>query len=390
MPASPIYLDHAATTPLDPQVREAMAPFWETIYGNPSSLHRWGREAKKAMESARSCIAECLNATPDEIIFTSGGTEANNQALLGVARHFQHLAGRHLITSSVEHPSVLNPCRALASQGWKVTCLPVDSEGRVSVSDLEAALCEETVLVSIMHGNNEIGTLQPIEAIGTLLKRRGIFFHTDAVQTAGKLPLDLAALPVDALTLSGHKLYGPKGTGLLYVRKTALQPQPLLLGGGQESDRRSGTENLPGLVGLAAALQQSLARMPEETPRLYRLQESLIQGIEAQIPGALLNGPRNLPDRVPGNVNFSFPPSTGDALVLQMDMKGIAVSSGSACHSAVIEPSHVVLATGQSEPVAQSTLRFSLGRGTRQEDLEAVLAVLPGIVERLGRPKINR
>lgn len=378
-----IYLDHAATTPLDPEVREAMLPFLGESYGNPSSLHRPGKAAKKAIEQARHSLRQSLGGDSNGFIFTSGGTEANNLAILGYGRLFSERQQKHLITSAIEHPCILEPSRWLESQGWSVTFLPVDSEGRIELEVLKAACRPETVLVSLMHGNNEIGTLQDIDSIGTYLQARGILFHTDAVQTVGKLPIDLATFPVDALTLSGHKLYGPKGIGALYVRPGSPQPLPLIMGGGQQDNLRSGTENVVGIVGLAKALQLSMEQQPTEALRLGKLQAFLIKAIEAAIPTAQLNGPRDLNQRVLGNVNFSFPPIGGDALVLQMDMRGIGVSSGSACHSAVIEPSHVVLALGKSVEIAQSTLRFSLGRSTTQADVDQVLAVLPGIIQRL-------
>jgi cysteine desulfurase len=261
--------------------------------------------------------------------------------------------------------------------------LPVDGEGRIRLEDLESALTPETGLVSIMHGNNEIGTLQPIEEIGAYLQRQEVFFHTDAVQTVGKVPIDLSRLPVDALTLSAHKLYGPKGVGALYVRPGAPNPQPLLMGGGQQNNLRSGTENVAGIVGLAAALEICVAQMPQETARQFKLMQFLIETLEAKIPTAVLNGPRMPSKRVPGNVHFSFPPLGGDALVLQMDLRGFAVSSGSACHSAVIEPSHVVLALGKSREIAQGTLRFSLGRNTTEGQLQEAVSALCTIVERL-------
>jgi cysteine desulfurase len=382
-PRPEIYLDHAATTPLDPEVLAAMRPFWEGTYGNPSSLHRWGKTARKALEAARVQVAQVLHGSPEGVTFTSGGTEANNLAILGFAHRLRADGKNHVIVSAIEHPCVLAPAQWLSQHGWDVTFLPVDAEGQVQLETLEAALRPETGLVSIMHGNNEVGTLQPIEAIGTLLRERGIVFHTDAVQTAGKLPLDVSQLPVDAVTLSSHKVYGPKGIGALYVRPDAPQPEPLIRGGGQESDRRSGTENVAGIVGFGEALTRCAQRMGEETPRLQHLQEWLIQALLTQLPTARLNGPRDVTRRVPGNVNLSLPPIGGDALVLQLDLRGIAVSSGSACHSATLEPSHVVLAMGHPREVAQSTVRFSMGRGTTQADLDHVLAVLPGIVDRL-------
>lgn len=389
MPESPIYLDHAATTPLNPRVREAMLPYGTDVFGNPSSLHRLGREARKALDGARVKIAKALGALPEEIIFTSGGTEANNLAILGLAQTFAQTGQRHLITSAIEHPSVLGPCNFLEQQGWQVSYLPVNSEGQISLESLQQALRPETAFVSLMHGNNEIGTLQPLDELGTFLRQQGIPLHTDAVQTIGKLPLILETLPVDYLSFSGHKLYGPKGIGALYIRKGALAPSPMLLGGGQENQQRSGTENLAAIVGLALALELCVSELETERPRLQALQKNLMEGILQQIPEAVLNGPQDLKQRVPGNVNFSFPPLQGESLVLQMDLKGIAVSSGSACHSARLEPSHVVLALGKSPAVAQSTLRFSLGRSTSITEIERVLDVLPQLIRRLSPSSVS-
>jgi cysteine desulfurase len=376
-----IYLDHAATTPVDPRVLDAMRPFLEGAFGNPSSLHWWGREAKKALDGARATVARCLSAKPEEMIFTSGATEADNLVIFGVAQALAH-KGKHLITTSVEHAAVSNACEGLQAQGWEITWLPVDAEGFVSVDAVQAALRPETVLVSIIHGNNEIGTIQPVEAIGKMLRERGVLFHIDAVQTVGKLPIALDTLPVDYLTLSAHKIYGPKGVGALYVRHGVPVPAPMVVGGGQEGNRRSGTENLPGIIGLAKALELTMAMMPEETPRLRSLQEAFIVDVLVNIPDAVLNGPRDVSRRVPGNVHFSFPPGEGEALVLHLDLKGIAASSGSACHSAVIEPSRIVKALGKPDELARATVRFSLGRSTTREDLSRVMAVLPEVVAR--------
>jgi cysteine desulfurase len=384
MPSPLRYFDHAATTPLHPQVREAMLPYLgEEAYGNPSSLHRLGAQARTAMEQARQRMADLLHCQPQEITWTSGGTEANNLAIFGIARHFQNRPQKHLITTPIEHPCILNPCRLLEELGWEVTYLPVDHTGRVSPEAVAQAIRPHTVFASIMQGNNEIGTLQPLAEIGPILAAHEVFFHTDAVQTVGKIPVAFDTLPVDALTLSAHKIYGPKGVGALLVKRDSLHPLPLLLGGGQESGQRSGTENVAGIVGMAEALAWCVSQLPHERTRLHALQEQLIQGITERIPSAILNGPRHVADRVPGNVNFSFPPLQGESLILKLDLKGIAASSGSACHSAVIEPSHVVLATGQPPSIAQSTVRFSMGRTTQPEDVEAVLSILPRIVDRL-------
>jgi len=382
-----IYLDHAATTPVDPQVRDAMLPYLEGTFGNASSLHYWGRQARKALGQARSTIATCLDAKLEEVVFTSGATEADNWVIFGIAKALES-KGKHIITTQIEHAAVANACEALQAQGWDITWLPVDEEGFVSLESLKVAVRPDTVLVSIIHGNNEIGTIQPIETFGAYLREQGVLFHTDAVQTVGKLPLSLSALPVDYLSLSGHKLYGPKGIGALYLREGAPKPEPLLMGGGQEGNLRSGTENMAGIVGLAKALELATERMHTETPRLRQLQESFIQSVLAAVPEAVLNGPRDVNLRVPGNVHFSFPPGEGEALVLHLDLKGVAVSSGSACHSAVIEPSRIVKALGKSDAVARATVRFSMGQATTQETLERVLDVLPGILGRLRKSAV--
>ena len=382
MSSPPVYLDYAATTPVDPQVLDAMRPYLEGAYGNPSSLHRWGREAKKALENARQSIAANLGAQPDEIYFTSGATEADNLAITGLA---QTLAprGKHIITTAIEHPAVQVPCERLQKAGWDITYLPVNADGFIDLTDLQAQWRNNTVLVSVIHGNNEMGALQPLAEIGKLLKARNILFHSDAVQTVGKLPFNLAELPVDYLSLSGHKIYGPKGVGALYVRKGAPLPQALQVGGGQEADLRSGTENLPGIVGCARALELCSHSMITERLRIQALQEKLIAAVEATIPNTVLNGPRQVTQRVPGNVHFSFPPAEGEALVLHLDLKGFAVSSGSACHSAVIEPSRIIKALGKDDETARATVRFSLGRFTTEDDVNALIAALPAIVSRV-------
>lgn len=390
---TPIYLDHAATTPLAPEVFEAMRPYLTTLWGNPSSLHQLGRAARSAVTSARDQIAHLLGAQASEIYFTGSGTESDNLVILGIA-HNMAPKGRHIITTRIEHPAVEAPCTHLEQQGWEITRLDVDPEGFVSPQDLEAAIRPETILVSILHGNNEMGTLQPVVDLGSTCRQKGVLFHTDAVQTVGKLPLDLASLPVDYLSFSGHKLYGPKGIGGLYVSSAAPLPEPLLYGGGQEQGLRSGTENVAAIVGLAKALEQCVLNMATETPRLHELQTFFIETMEKTFEGtghrAILNGPRDVCKRVPGNVHFSFTCNNGavpegEALVLQLDLKGICVSSGSACHSAVIEPSKIIQALGKSRAEATSTVRFSMGRDTTREDLEKVAGVMPGILNRLAK-----
>ncbi len=388
MSATPprIYLDHAATTPVDPAVLEAMLPFLQGQFGNPSSLHHWGRESRKAMEHARQTLAHCLGSQPEAFYFTSGATEADNLAILGLADALKN-QGRHLITTSIEHAAVANAFERLETQGFEVSWLPVDSEGFVSPETLQNAIRPDTVLASIIHGNNEIGTVQDIQTLGDILRSRNVLFHVDAVQTIGKLPFDLSTLPVDYLSLSGHKIYGPKGVGALYVRPGAPLPTSLIIGGGQEGNIRSGTENIAGIVGLAKALDICTQSLTTESERLRFLQKQLIEGIQVMAPNAVLNGPLDITKRVPGNVHFSFPPGEGEAIVLHFDLKGIAVSSGSACHSAVIEPSRIVKALGKSDAIAQATIRFSLGRSNTEADVQRVLEVLPGILKRLSRTK---
>jgi cysteine desulfurase len=337
---------------------------------------------------ARETLANVLGGPPEAWVFTSGGTEADNLAVLGVAmaQQQQDPMRKHIVVSAIEHSAVRNPARWLAQQGWQVTFLPVNGEGVVSVDDVAAALTPHTALVSVMHANNEVGSIQPIAEIAAMLRARGgeVPFHTDAVQTVGKLPVHVADLGVDYLSLSAHKFYGPKGVGALYVRPGALAPQPLFYGGGHEAGLRAGTENVAGIVGLAAALKLAIDGLPEESARLRQLQAQWLDQLPRRVPVAQCNGPSQPMQRVPGNLNFSFPPIEGESLVLSLDLKGIAVSSGSACHSGKIDPSHVLLAMGKSTQVARSTVRFSLGKHTRPADLDRVLDVLPGIVERLG------
>jgi len=374
-----IYLDHAATTPIRDEVAEAMQT---TGYGNPSSIHHEGKAAKKALEAARKSLADCLNTQPDCLTFTGSGSEADNLAVLGLT----HGKPGHLIISAIEHDAITKPAAHLANQGWEVSILPVSSEGVIALTDLEAALRPNTALVSIMHGNNEMGSLQPIDAIGQLLRSKNILFHCDAVQTAGKLPLDLSTLPIDYLTVSAHKLYGPKGIGLFYRHPNAPKPTPLVFGGEQEDGLRSGTENVAGIVGFAKAFELADQEMAIETPRLRALPERLISGVLANIPQAELNGPRDVQQRVPGNVHFSFPPGEGEALVLQLDLHGIGASTGSACKTASIEPSKIILALGKSEAIARATVRFSMGRSTTEADIDQTIAVLTKITAKLPKP----
>ncbi len=370
-----IYLDNSATTPLASEVLEAMAPYLGEEYGNPSSLHAFGRSARRAVEEARARIAETLGASPTEIVFTSGATEANNLAIKGMA--FAQRAKRHLITSSIEHPAVLRTCQWLAAQGYELAVLGVDGTGRVDPQELRAALRDDTFLVSIMAGNNEIGTLEPLEELAALCQERGVAFHTDAVQAYGKVPLPREG--IDLLSASGHKLHGPKGVGFLYVRR-GIELAPLLHGGGHEGGRRSGTENTPGIVGLARAATLAFAEFSSVPERMRRLRQRLIEAIAA-IPAARLNG--HATESLPHISNFSFQGIEGESLVMKLDEHGIATSTGSACSSPDLEPSHVLVAIGVPLSMAHGSLRISTGRQTTDADVDALLDVLPQVVEEL-------
>ena len=374
-----IYFDHSATTPLHPLVAEAMLPYLKGRFGNPSSSYRLGREARQAMEKARSRVAELIGARPEEIVFTSGGTEANNMALLGVAyRRWEK--GRHLITSAIEHRAILEPCKFLESQGFEVTYLPVDEAGMVNPADLKRAIRSDTILISIMHANNEIGTIQPVEEIGHIAAEKGIIFHCDAVQTVGRIPLRVEDLHCDLLSLSAHKLYGPKGIGCLFIRE-GVEIVPLIRGGGQERDLRGGTENMPGIVGLGAAAEIAGKVLDQSLWELTFLRDRIIEGVQERIPNVYLNGHRYR--RLPGHVSFSFSNLDGKALISMLDEKGIAASNGSACHSDSPGPSHVLKALGYSDELARSTLRITLGRDNTDHEVEYFLALLPDIVSAL-------
>lgn len=375
-----IYMDHAATTPVDPRVVEEMLPYLTEKFGNPSSLHSFGREVKATMEEARAEVARLLGAAdPSEIVFTAGGSEADNLALKGVAYALRE-KGRHIITSSIEHHAVYDAVRHLEKEGFRATYLPVDADGLVDPEELRAAITGETILVSIMHANNEVGTIEPIAELAAVARERGVLFHTDAVQTVGSIPVDVRALGVDLLSLSAHKFYGPKGVGALYVRR-GVRMVPLIHGGGQERKRRAGTENTAGIVGLAAALRYAVADLPERAARLTALRDRLIDGVLAAIPHVRLNGHRT--KRLPGNANFSVEFVEGESMLLNLDLAGIAASSGSACTSGSLEPSHVLLSMGLPHEVAHGSLRLTLGRENTAEDVDRVLEILPGIVERL-------
>ncbi len=374
-----IYLDNAATTPTHPEVVKAMLPFFSDGFGNPSSLHAYGQEAKKAIEEARTKVAELIGARSDEIIFTSGGTEADNFALKGIAFASEN-KGNHIITTPLEHHAVLEVCKYLKTRGFKISYLPVDKYGLVDPDDVKKAITSKTILISIMHANNEVGTIQPVEQIGDIAKQAGIHFHSDAVQTVGHIPVNVDKLKVDLLAISGHKLYGPKGVGALYVRK-GTKLVPLIHGGEQEKRRRAGTENLPGIVGLGKAVELAGEELNQEAERLTRLRDKLVRGLLEKIPHLQLNG--HPVRRLPNNVNIGVDFVEGESMLLSLDLEGIAVSTGSACSSASLEPSHVLLALGLPPEQAHGSLRLSLGRENTEADVDRVLEVTPAIVARL-------
>lgn len=377
-----VYLDHNATTPLDPEVLAAMLPLLGEGFGNPSSLHAWGREARQALERARTTIARAVGSSDrDSIVFTSGGTEADNLALSGVAAA-QQARGRHVIVSAVEHHAVLNTAAHLSRLGFAVTRLPVDAQGLLDPEEVGRAIRPDTVLVSLMHGNNETGVLFPIPAVGRICRERGITFHTDAVQSFGKLPLDVEALGLDLLSLSGHKIHGPKGIGALYIRR-GTKMQPLLHGGTQERSRRAGTENVAAAVGLARAAELSLRDQAGTAKRMADLRDRLELGLMAALPGVLRNG--HPTERLPHTTNLAFAGVEAESLILALDLNGVGVSSGAACSSGSLEPSHVLVAMGLPPDRVASSIRFSLARTTTREEISRVLEVLPPIVERMRR-----
>ncbi len=374
-----IYFDHSATTPVDKRVIEAVRKALDEFWGNASSVHGYGREAKAKLEDARELIADSLGANPDEIYFTSGGTESDNLALFGLSEQFQGKKN-HLITSAIEHHAVLDSAEYLKANGWQVTFVDVNSDGIVNPDEVESAITDETFLVSIHHVNNEIGTIQSITEIGAICKEKGVWFHTDAVQSYGKLPVNVNDMNIDLLSLSSHKIYGPKGIGALYVRRN-VKIKSRTHGGGQEHKLRTGTENLPGIVGLAKAVQVCQEEMSEEAEKLTGFRNRLYTGLKEQLHDIKLNGH---PDkRLPGILNLSFPNVEGESLLLSMDLQGIAVSTGSACSTGSLDPSHVLLAIGLNREMAQSTIRFSLGRANDADDIEKAIEIIPQIVERL-------
>src|SRR5262245_48605973 len=383
-----IYLDHAATTPVDEQVIAAMLPYFGERFGNPSSIHRFGRVALEALDEARETVAATLGSSRKEIVFTGGGSEADNLAIKGVALAQREAGkGAHVITSAAEHHAVLHAVEQLEAFGFTATLLPVDRDGLVAPDDLHAAIRPDTVLVSIMYANNEIGTIQPLAELGAICRQRGVPFHTDAVQAAGSLALDVDELNVDLLSLAAHKFYGPKGVGALYVRRgTPLLPQ--IHGGGQERRRRAGTENVAGIVGMAAALRLAEERRPEYVVRCTALRERLRAGITARIPDAHLNG--HPTRRLPNNANVAFDGVEGESVLLLLDQHGIAASSGSACTSGALEASHVLLALGLAHERAIGTVRFTLGQSTTEEEIDYVLDVLPALIEQLRSVSLAR
>ncbi len=374
-----IYLDHAATTPTDMSVIEKMMPYMSEKFGNPLSFHSRGQEAQKAIEKARRDIALIIGADPGEIIFTSGGTESNNFAIKGIAYQNKN-RGDHIITSSIEHHAVLRTCRFLEGQGFRVTYLPVDRHGIVDPDLLKKAITDKTILISVMHANNEIGTIEPVEEIGKIATERGICFHTDAVQTFGHIPGNVDKLGVDILSASAHKFYGPKGAGFIYIRK-GTEVTSFMHGGEQERGRRASTHNVPGIIGTGKAAVIARDLMGEETAKLTRLRDRLIEGISNSIENSELNGHPSL--RLSNNVNISVQSAGGESMLLNLDLEGISCSTGSACSSSALEPSHVLLALGQSRKKAAESVRFSLGRSTEERDIDTVLDVLPGIVRRI-------
>lgn len=375
-----IYLDHNATTPLDPVVADRMAQTLRDVWGNASSVHHFGQQAKAVLDEARASVSSFLSADPSEIVFTAGGTEADNIAIRGAAEALEPSGRTHLITCGIEHEAVLTTMKTMARRGWRVTTLQVDTTGIVSVDRLRDAITDDTALVSIMHANNEIGTVQPIAELAAVAHERGALFHTDAVQSAGKLPLDVRALGVDMLSIAAHKFYGPKGAGALWVKR-GVRLLPVMTGGRQERNRRAGTENVPALVGLGVAAELARLKVDTEAPRLSALRDRLEAGILSAIPGTERNGAAS--PRVPNTTNISVERVEAESLLIGLDLAGIAVSSGSACSSGTLEPSHVLKAMGYPHARTLGSIRFSLGASTTDADVDRVLEALPPIVQKL-------
>jgi cysteine desulfurase len=374
-----VYLDYNATTPVDRMVLDAMLPYFAECYGNASSIHSAGQHARAGVDHARETVAALVGAKPSEIVFTSGGTEADNLAIFGSVAASRN-PKKHVITTAIEHHAVLNACQALEKQGIEVTYVAVSQGGVVNPEDIRRALRPETVLISVMHANNELGTVQPIEVIGRIAAEADVLFHCDAVQSAGKLPLDVNQIAADMVSLSAHKIYGPKGVGALYVRSgTPLEPQ--FHGGHHERDLRPGTENVAGIVGLGKAAELARLRLTEDAARIGALRDRLEESILALVPAAHVNG--DTAHRVPNTTNLTIPGAGGEALLIALDLKGVACSTGAACSSGAVEPSHVLLAIGLSQDEARSSLRFSLGRATTADEIDYALSFIPGVAERL-------
>lgn len=374
-----VYFDHSATTPVDPKVVEAMLPFLSEKFGNPSSIHSFGREVKVALEEAREMVAEFCHTRAADIYFTSGGTESDNMAIKGIAYELK-TKGKHIITSQVEHHAVLHTCEFLEKEGFEITYLRPDKYGMIHPESVAEAIRKDTILISIMHANNEVGTISPLEQIGSIARNSGVLFHTDVVQTFGKIPLDLSELPVDLMSASAHKIYGPKGVGLLYIRK-GVKLIPMAHGGGHERNRRPGTENIPGIIGLAKAVELRKDRMKDENEFVKGLRDLFYEKITKAIPRLILNGHPD--ERLAGHLNLSFVGIEGEALLLSLDLKGVAASSGSACTSGSLDPSHVLAAMGLKPEIARASIRFTLGKDNTEEDVDYAVRILPEIVQRL-------
>ena len=374
-----IYMDHAATTYTKPEVLEEMIPYFTTYFGNPSSIYTLSRETKKAIDIARDKIAKAINANETEIFFTGGGSEADNWAIKGIASAYKQ-KGNHIITTTIEHHAVLHTCEYLAKNGYEITYLPVDEYGLISIKDLENAITDKTILVSVMFANNEIGTIEPIKEIGALCRSKKVLFHTDAVQAVGHIPVDVKEMNIDLLSIAAHKFYGPKGVGALYVKK-GIKVENLIHGGGQERNKRAGTENVAGIVGFGKALELAVENMEQTNKKLVYLRDKLMNGL-LEIPHTRLNGPRG-ENRLPGNSNVCFRFIEGESILLMLDANGIAGSSGSACTSGSLDPSHVLLAIGLPHEIAHGSLRLSLGDATTEEEVDYVLDVVPKIIQRL-------
>lgn len=376
-----VYLDNAATTRLLPEVLDAMVPYMTELYGNPSSPHDFGQKAAGGLNKARQQVADAINADPSEIIFMSGGSEADNMAIRGIAERYSK-KGKHIITTVVEHHAVLHTCQLLERNGYEVTYLPVDEYGMVTVDQVREAMRPDTVLVTVMFANNEVGTIMPIKEIGALCREKGVYFHTDAVQAVGHLPIDVKAMNIDMLSMSAHKFHGPKGVGALYVRKGIILPS-LIVGGAQERNRRAGTENVPGIVGMGKAIEMALDNLEEKAEKMKKLRDKLITELPKRIPEIKLNGHPTI--RLPNNVNYSIKYIEGESILLMLDLNGIAASSGSACTSGSLDPSHVLLAMGLTHEVAHGSVRMTLSDETTEEDIDRVLEVLPQVAEKLRR-----